>query len=370
MSQDALSEEELIAAAVEVLSSRLPEHWTVAPQPNAEGLAWDLLDRIEPEHQSGPAGRGTAHVQPARRRVADQRARRRLSQRTNQPILLVAPYLSQRTRELLREAKISYVDLTGNVRIALDQPPIYLELHGAQKDPAAVTKPRVGALRGAKIGAIVRALVDVRPPYTGAQIARLARVNEGYASRILEGLEAEGLIDRGRPGPIVDVDWAALLRRRAAAVTLFRPGGTFRYVARSGPRQVLATLGSMSESGPAPVVTGSFAAARLAQVAPSTQLIVYDMKPREIATQLDLQEVDSGADTIVIRPDNDVVFARTIEADGAHYAAPSQTVLDCLSGVGRMPAEGESVLKWMIQSEARWRLPDVKQALAEQGNRT
>ena len=29
------------------------------------------------------------------------------------------------------------------------------------------------------------------------------------------------------------------------------------------------------------------------------------------------------------------------------YVAPSQAVVDCLTGTGRMPAEGEAVLEWM-----------------------
>jgi hypothetical protein len=42
-----------------------------------------------------------------------RRWRRRVG---NQPILMVAPYIGPRVRELLIEENVSYVDLTGNVR--------------------------------------------------------------------------------------------------------------------------------------------------------------------------------------------------------------------------------------------------------------
>jgi hypothetical protein len=36
-------------------------------------------------------------------------------------------------------------------------------------------------------------------------------------------------------------------------------------------------------------------------------------------------------------------------------------VLDCLSGPGRMPAEGEAVLGWMGEHEGTWRRPSPLQ---------
>jgi IclR helix-turn-helix domain len=72
-------------------------------------------------------------------------------------------------------------------------------------------------------------LADAAPPYTGADIARAADVNEGYTSRILETLQEEGLIDRERFGPVTRIDWPAMLRRRAQALDLFGTSGTYRY---------------------------------------------------------------------------------------------------------------------------------------------
>ena len=141
---------------------------------------------------------------------------RRLRGRTSQvPILLVAPYISARGRELLTENDINYLDHTGNVRITLEYPGLFVVTEGAQVDPAPVARGSRGlrGLRGAKVGAVVRALIDCRPPYTGTQIAKASAVNEGYVSRILDTLIDEGLITRARSGPVLDADWAALLRQ-------------------------------------------------------------------------------------------------------------------------------------------------------------
>lgn len=281
------------------------------------------------------------------------------------PVLLVAPYLSPRTRELLAREQISYVDLTGNIRIALRNPPMFIETQGAQRDPAAPARGR--GIRGAKAGAVVRVLIDVRPPYSGAEIARVARVNEGYVSRILDSLEEEGLIERPGRGPIVEVDWESLIHRRAEVVDLLKPAGTYRFVARNGPASILERLTEIPNERSF-VVTGSFAAARLAPVAAPTMLVLYAMEPRRLADRLGLMAVEFGADVLLVRPENDVVFQRAEPDGNLLWAAPSQVAIDCLSVGGRMPAEGEAVIGWMRANEEAWRLPSIRSLLEPLGS--
>lgn len=355
-----LTEVELIAAARSLLTRRLPPDWTVelaSGQPDSPA-GRDLIIK------SARAGSQNAVLIEAKRHFAPRDAQalagspliRRLRDRAGQtPIMIVAPYISPRTRELLTEERISFLDLTGNVRLHLDYPGLFIETQGAARDPAGSPRPR--GLRGAKVGALARVLIDAHPPYTGAQIARAAEVNEGYASRVLETLLGEGLIERSGRGRISEVDWPGLIRRRAQAMTLFRPTGAYRYVARNGPRRTLGNLAQQAirDDRWPPIVTGSFAAERLAVVAPPTQLVIYTMDRTRLADDLSLFEVDSGADVVLIRPENHIVYARTKRVDGVWYAAPSQVAIDCLAGTGRMPAEGEGVIDWMQQNEAQWR---------------
>jgi hypothetical protein len=51
-----------------------------------------------------------------------------------------------------------------------------------------------------------------------------------------------------------------------------------------------------------------------------------------------------------------VVFERPRLIDGVPHVALSQLAIDCLSGPGRMPAEGEAVLDYMVQTENSWRV--------------
>jgi len=70
---------------------------------------------------------------------------------------------------------------------------------------------------------------------------------------------------------------------------------------------------------------------------------------------------DEGANVILLRPFDEAVWSRLDRDDGISYVAPSQAAADCLTGTGRMPAEGEALLAWMAQNEESWRVPSLRE---------
>jgi hypothetical protein len=363
-SAGAAEEAQLLDAAVRVLTERLPATWSVEKQAMAgDAEASDLtIKSSNGNAQATILVEAKSYVTPRDIQLLLGGPWRRWRRRAvNYPILLVARYIGPKVRELLVEEDVSYIDLTGNVRVSLDYPGVFIETIGASQDPRS-TKQRA-AIRGAKAGAVVRVLVDASPPYTGTQIARGARVTEGYVSRILDTLAEEGLIDRERAGPITGVDWPAMLRRRARALDLFRPNGSYRYIARNGASRLIDRLRARARDDALPTVTGSFAASRLAPVAAPSLLVVYSMRPRQLEAELELLPADAGADTVLVRPDNTVAFARASHDGGFAWAAPSQVAIDCLSGTGRMPSEGEALISWMQKNESEWRYGSVRELL-------
>lgn len=78
----------------------------------------------------------------------------------NSPVLVVSEWLGPRTREMLEEQEICYLDLTGNALIRLENPAVFVRSMGSARSPKPVQRgtPR---LRGAKAGRVMRLLVDV-----------------------------------------------------------------------------------------------------------------------------------------------------------------------------------------------------------------
>jgi hypothetical protein len=56
-----------------------------------------------------------------------------------------------------------------------------------------------------------------------------------------------------------------------------------------------------------------------------------------------------------------VAWERGSSEKGLRFAAPSQVAVDCLTGNGRMPAEGEALLEWMLANESEWRAESLQE---------
>lgn len=356
----------LAEQAVGWLQSRLPRGWSVKagdPQPGPDQLRADAQINLQ-----GPNGtlstivveekRGT--VSP--RSVLDQLSPRIKTARSlgaHLPLLLIAPWLSERTQALLAQEDINYLDLTGNALLRLDNPPFFLQTTGARRNPSP-TKRAGASMRGAKAPRVIRLLLDVRPPYGVVEIAKATGLNQGYVSRLLEALYREGLIEREPRGPVRSVDVPALVRRWAEGYDTFKTNQVERFIAPAGLERVLGRLAADPSLGTRVAITGSLAANRLAPIASPALLLLYYDVPHLLARDLDLLPTEEGANVMLLRPFDSVVFDRGDIEGGLRYAAPSQVAVDCLGGNGRMPAEGEAVLDWMAAEETRWRMPSLQ----------
>lgn len=132
----------------------------------------------------------------------------------SRPLILVAPYLGPRTRERLSLAGVSYADSTGNLRVALAQPALFIETSGAQSNPWPDDRP-LRSLRGRAAGRTVRALCDFRPPYGIRELAARAGIPAPTVARVVDLLDREAIVEREPRGRVIAVDWPALIRRWA-----------------------------------------------------------------------------------------------------------------------------------------------------------
>jgi hypothetical protein len=343
----------------------MPRGWSVevgAPSTEQDQLQADAGITLR-----GPSGTISTIVVEEKqavspRSVLDQLAPRIQTARSlgaHLPLLLVAPWLSEQTRALLAAEDINYLDLTGNALLRLDNPPFFLQTTGAQRNPSPAERGGP-SLRGPKAARAIRLLLDVRPPYGVVEITEATGLNRGYVSRLLETLYREGLIERKPRGPVQSVDVPGLVHRWAAGYDTFRTNQAMRFIAPAGPERALERLAANPDLGTRVAITGSFAANRLAPVASPALLLLYHPAPELLADDLDLLPADEGANLMLLRPFDPVVFDRDSIEKGLRYAAPSQVAVDCLSGNGRMPAEGEALLEWMAAAESQWRLPSLQ----------
>lgn len=350
------SEGQILDEVEQVLRTWLPSTWRLDVERSVvvdgERRA-DLALRV-----AGPRGAratflGEVQREPSGARLAETLARLRSmtkSVRGSRP-LLVAPWLSRPLQERLATGNVSFVDATGAVRLISDQPALLVTAQGATRNPWPVDKA-LQSLRGSGTARAVRALVDFTPPYGVRQLAGRSGASAATLSRVIDVLERDGIVGRDEQGAVSTVDWAATIRRWAQDYDVLRTNDAIGYLQ---PRGLPALTERLRESELQYAVTGSVAANAVAPFASARLAMLYVSNVRAAVEELDLRETESSANVMVLRPFDDVVFARTIERDALVLVNPSQLAVDLLTGPGRAPAEGEELLAWMEENTDAWR---------------
>jgi hypothetical protein len=358
------TERQLLALAKEYLASLLPAYIELvepsygdeAPSTGGDAI-WELRASNSGYGQLLVEAKSSLQPRDVDRLHAALTSSMRQMMR-NPTILIAAPWLSPRTREVLEGRQFSYLDLTGNVYVKHSHPAIYLRLHGADRDPNPASRERPPAgLHGPKARKLARLLVDYAPPFRPTDLAEIGHLNPGYVSRLLSALDDQAIIERGRRGLVEAVRWPELLVAAAAAYSLTKNNAARTFVAPAGAPSLYRRLAEAD--APDVVVTGSFAASQVEAVAAPAQLVVYSNDPHAVQTYGSLLPADRGADVMILCPEDPAQLDRSRKLGRVRHIGLSQLVLDCIAGPGRLPQEGNAVLDWMRNHEHEWREPHL-----------
>lgn len=354
------STRQVVRACVEALSAPLPTGWTLVERKETllDSKRVDAVLRL-----TDPEGTATDLVIEAKR-VVERRDLGRIRDQLDETIrelggeamgLVAGRYLSPQVRADLTQLGLAYVDATGNMRIALDRPAIFLSDRVTDRDPwRGPGRPR-GSLKGEPASRTVRTLVDYRGPLSISDLIKLSGASTGATYRVRDYLIEEGLLEQLPDATYRAPDWQKLLREWASDYAL-PPASTRAFIAPRGIESLRAKAADADDFRYA--ATGSLANEEWAPYAPTklARLYVHDIDAA--ATWLDLRPTDIGQNVLLIEPkdSHSIVFENTWTArDGVTLAAPSQVAVDLLNGPGRNPAEGEALIAWMAANEEAWR---------------
>lgn len=357
MRNSVIREAQVLASLRAVLVASLPASWSVTSSQAGEART-EVMWTIQ-----SPDG-GAANLVVAVKRVVEPRdvppvLRRIDSVRdsSNGAAVVAAPFLSPRTRELLAASGAGWFDMTGNLRLQLDSPALFLDRVGASRSPYAdADDRRLKSLKGPGAARVVRALLDTGTPLGVRRLAEVAEVGPATSSRVLELLVREDLIERDPGGRVTEVSKLSLVRRWTTDYGLTATNQAMPVLAARGIDQVLTALKRYD----APYAITAEAATRAylpmgqAAVAPLSLLTLFVSDASAAAAQLKLRSVDRGANVVLVEPFDDVVYRATNLKNRLTYAAPSQVVADLLTGPGRAPEEGAFLIEVLANLDNGW----------------
>jgi hypothetical protein len=342
-----ISETELVKRACETLASKLPADWKLVERRERRESRQAPDAVVEVRAPDGSKAllliEAKKHVEPRRvPMVLDQV--RRYGKGTP---LVASDFLTPRAREILAECGAGYADATGNFRLVLSKPALYIETKGADRDPWPDERP-LKSLKGRAAGRMVRALCDLDPPFAVREFAARSGVSAASASRVLALLDREAIVERGSMGVVNRVKKADLIRRWVREYSILGSNRADNFLE---PRGIPALLIKLKSAKFRYAITGGLAASWMssATAPPRAAAIFVENIPRT-SEAMDLRRAETGSNVMLIEPFDDVVFERTWEHDGIRSVALSQLCADLLTGPGRDPAEGEELLTRLSES--------------------
>lgn len=272
-------------------------------------------------------------------------------------VVLVARFVSPMTRVQLEQHGMGWFDLTGNLRLKLDEPAVFLDRTGAERSEFRDPSDRLlKSLRGPAAAKVVLELAETLLPVRVRELAQRAQVGVATSARVLELLDREAVIARNDDGAVTAVRKRLLIERWTQD---YKVMASNEVIATLDPRGLSHSLKALSSLSTRVAVTSSAAVRAylpddVTPVSPLVSLSLYAEDPIGLMRQLGLKPVDRGANVLVMRPHDDVVHAKARLLDGIEYAPPAQVVADLLTGPGRSTEEAEQLMTALESNEPGW----------------
>ncbi len=275
--------------------------------------------------------------------------------------VLAAPFVSERMAELCKKHQWGWFDLAGNCRLSLPGP-IYIERTGI---PPVHESPKPKAnLSTAAAARVVRTLLA--PQNAGRNWTQTSLqehcnpgVSIGLVNKVVRHLRDEAWLMESEDGGFRVHDWVGLLEawKKVYRYDRHRQIGYFTLLR---PKELQENLISLGTTG-GHVAYAVFTAAELQAPnvrQPRTWLYVGEDYLEEFAQTADARPVDTGANIIILVPDDDGVFYLQDGGDGRRLPCtnPVQTWIDLSHAGGRGEEGAESILSQCLKPA--WESPN------------
>lgn len=256
--------------------------------------------------------------------------------------IFMAPYISPRAAEILSKEGIGYMDLSGNMRLCFGQ--VYIEQEG--RPNIFAQKRDLRTLYSPKACRVLRVLLSVpKKSWKIKELSVEAKVSLGQVSNVKKLLNDREWIRIEQDGfslieplPLL-TEWSQNYDYRKNRV------GTF-YSAKDIPEIEANLSRTCSQQKITYALTGFSAAARFAPAVRYQRVYAYvESGEKDIASLMDLKEVPSGANVILLSPYDAGVFYGLREIDGMQIATPIQVYLDLKGIKGRGEEAADALLE-------------------------
>ena len=241
--------------------------------------------------------------------------------------LLAVPYMGEAGQELCARAEVAWLDLSGNARIVV--PGIFYQNLGNPNRFRGPGRPQSAfGPRGSRVARLL--LMGPSMAVSQSDIAFGAGLSEGHVSKVVRKLLEAGLVERGGDGIRVP-DRGTLLDAWREDYRFDRHDVIRGHISATGSDSLTHSIAeALDRTGSLYAATALPAAWLWTQHAGFRLSTVYVESPPSAAVRdaLGFREEARGANTWLVVPNDEAVFAGAEPVDGIHCVHPVQAYLD------------------------------------------
>jgi hypothetical protein len=267
--------------------------------------------------------------------------------------LVLAPFISEESAGMCREAGVGYLDLAGNCWMSFGS--VFIETRSAEnpfrkrRELRSVFSPKaLRILRVMLTGRIRQWKVTELAEAAGVSLGQVSNVRKQLLNREWAAVRADG-IEITKPTDVL-LAWQAQRARPVGRAdeffTLDKQGEFENKLAEACNRLGLRCA-----------LTELAAAARLAPMSRYLRTRAYVEDIGRVVEELKLKRVETGANVVLVQPFDSGVFYGTRPVSGVPVACPVQVYADLGSAGGRSEEAAEALLEQVIQKEWKTKTP-------------
>ena len=257
--------------------------------------------------------------------------------------ILVATAIGPRTREILADAGISWMEPEGDCRIALGS--LFIERSGRDRPRRVAGAPNTRYVSDLFSGGALRIvrwlLIEPAKAWTLEDMADRTGLTSGFVSRTFKTLARDAYVERVR-GATRLTDRDALLDAWASAS--LPKASTFERVATGSTPEALLRMIPTLTAPTRYAITAEAAADRLAPFARFSRVEMYVKDAADWDQALGLTPVPRGGNLVLIEPADSGVFDGSFEQDQVQLTSRPQLYVDLVRR-GGAAAEAAAVMR-------------------------
>lgn len=261
----------------------------------------------------------------------------------NSYLVFMAPYISPQAAEICTKDNVGYLDFAGNCYLSFDK--VYIEQSG-KPNPFRSRRDLV-SLYSPKSSRVLRVLLN-NPGRTWKtqDLANEAQVSLGQVANVKkllldrEWITKQDGFSLREPWPLLN-EWADVYTYRKNEVRNF-------YSLKSIPEIETDLAKVCQENKLEYALTGFSGAARFAPAVRYNRAMAYAFSER-VPSLLNLKEVESGANVMLLFPYDEGVFHGSQVINGVRIASPMQVYLDLKGYRGRGEEAADVLLRDVIK---------------------